>query len=72
MKAILVDVTRCTGCERCVDACVRENDLDPLQAQVDRAVTKDGLSNHRFLSVPQVEEGRFVRLSCMHLSLIHI
>jgi formate dehydrogenase iron-sulfur subunit len=66
MKAILVDVTRCTGCERCVEACVEENGLDPVKAQVDRAVTKDGLSENRWLSVPQVAEGRFARLSCMH------
>jgi formate dehydrogenase iron-sulfur subunit len=66
MKAILVDVTKCTGCERCVAACVEENGTDPVKAQVDRAVTKDGLSENRFLSVPMVEEGRFVRMSCMH------
>jgi formate dehydrogenase iron-sulfur subunit len=66
MKAILVDVTRCTGCERCVDACIEENGLDPVQADVDRAVTKDGLSDNRLISVPMVEDGRFVRLSCMH------
>jgi len=66
MKAILVDVTKCTGCEQCVDACILENGLDPVKAQVDRAVTKDGLSDNRLLSVPKVGEGRFVRLSCMH------
>jgi formate dehydrogenase iron-sulfur subunit len=66
MKAILVDVTKCTGCERCVEACIEENGLDPAKAQADRAVTKDGLSENRLLSVPKVEEGRFVRLSCMH------
>ena len=66
MRAILVDVTKCTGCERCVAACIEENDLDERKAQVDRAVTKDGLSDNRFLSVPKVDEGRFVRMSCMH------
>jgi formate dehydrogenase iron-sulfur subunit len=66
MKAILVDVTRCTGCEQCVEACIEQNGLDPDRAQVDRAVTKDGLSDNRLLSVPQVADGRFVRLSCMH------
>lgn len=66
MKAILVDVTKCTGCEQCVDACIEANGLDPLKAQVDRAITKDGLSDNRFLSVPKVDEGRFVRMSCMH------
>jgi formate dehydrogenase iron-sulfur subunit len=66
MKAILVDVTRCTGCERCVEACIEQNGLDPDRAQLDRAVTKDGLSDNRLVSVPKVAEGRFVRLSCMH------
>jgi formate dehydrogenase iron-sulfur subunit len=66
MNAILVDVTRCIGCERCVDACIEENGLDPVQAQVDRATTKDGLSENRLLSVPRVAPGRFARLSCMH------
>ncbi|MCG6957585.1 MAG: 4Fe-4S dicluster domain-containing protein [Gemmatimonadetes bacterium] len=66
MKAILVDVTRCTGCERCVDACIEVTGCDPLKAQVDRARAKDGLSENRLLSVPQVAPGRFARLTCMH------
>jgi formate dehydrogenase iron-sulfur subunit len=66
MRAILVDVTRCTGCERCVDACVEKNGTDPVKAQIDRLVSADGLSENRLLSVPQVAAGRFSRLSCMH------
>ena len=66
MKAILVDVTRCTGCERCVDACVQVNHDDPARAQLDGATAKDGLSADRLLSVPEVAQGRFARLSCMH------
>ena len=66
MKAILMDVTRCTGCEQCVDACVEVNHTDPVKAQLDRAVTKDGLSQNRLLSVREVDEGRFARMSCMH------
>ncbi len=66
MKAILVDVTKCTGCERCVEACIAENDSDPVQAHVDRAVTWDGLSENRLLSLVQIGEGRFARKSCMH------
>ena len=64
--AILVDVTKCTACERCVAACVEENGLDPVQAQVDRATTEDGLSDDRLVSILQVEDGRFARKSCMH------
>jgi formate dehydrogenase iron-sulfur subunit len=66
MKAILVDVTRCTGCERCVDACIEANKSDPLKAQVDRVTAKDGLSENRLLSLVQVAPGRFARMSCMH------
>jgi formate dehydrogenase iron-sulfur subunit len=66
MNAILVDVTRCTGCERCVAACVEANDLDPEQARADRATTADGLSANRPLALVQVAPGRFARFSCMH------
>jgi len=66
MQAILVDVTRCTGCERCVEACIEANGTDPVLAQRDRARTRDGLSENRLLSVPEVDGDRFVRTSCMH------
>jgi formate dehydrogenase iron-sulfur subunit len=66
VNAILVDVTKCTGCERCVAACVEENDLDPGRARIDRATTRDGLSANRLVSLVQVEQGRFARMSCMH------
>jgi formate dehydrogenase iron-sulfur subunit len=66
VKAILVDVTKCTGCERCVAACVEASGTDPLQAQIDRATTADGLSADRLVSVRKADEGRFVRISCMH------
>jgi formate dehydrogenase iron-sulfur subunit len=66
MRAILVDVTRCTGCDRCVDACIDANGTDPVQAQLDRATTKDGLSENRLLSVLKIAPGRFARMSCMH------
>ena len=36
MKAILIDVTRCTGCERCVAACVEENEMDAATADAVR------------------------------------
>jgi formate dehydrogenase iron-sulfur subunit len=66
MNAILVDVTKCVGCERCVAACVDANERDPNRAQVDRASTTDGLSASRPLSLIQIAEGRFARKSCMH------
>jgi formate dehydrogenase iron-sulfur subunit len=63
---ILVDVTRCTGCERCVDACVEANELDPVAAGRDRAITMDGLSANRLCTLVALENGRFARKSCMH------
>ena len=66
MQAILFDVTRCRGCERCVDACVEANGGDAQAAARDRATTRDGLSADRLLTLRPVDEGRFARLSCMH------
>lgn len=66
MNAILMDVTKCTGCERCVSACVESNGLDAVRARTDRAVTRDGLSANRPLSILQIEDGRFARMGCMH------
>jgi len=66
MFSILVDITKCSGCERCVAACVKTNDLNIDKANVDRAMTKDGLSANRPLSILKIDPGRFARLSCMH------
>jgi formate dehydrogenase iron-sulfur subunit len=67
MNAILVDVTRCTGCERCVEACMEENGAGiRVDAQVARASSRDGLSAERLVSLEAVAEGRFARMSCMH------
>jgi formate dehydrogenase iron-sulfur subunit len=66
MFGMLFDVTRCKGCERCVDACVEANGLDAVAAARDRATTRDGLSANRLLSVMPVGDGRFARIGCMH------
>lgn len=66
MHGILIDVTRCVACEKCVAACIEHNGLDPARANHDRAVTKDGLSADRLVSVQAVDSGRFARKSCMH------
>lgn len=63
---ILVDVTRCEGCERCVAACIDASNLDAARAAVDRATTRDGLSQNRLSTIVAVDEGRFARKSCMH------
>ncbi len=66
MFAILVDITRCVGCERCVDACVKAKGFDSDRAEDDRATTRDGLSAHRLTTVLKVEPGRFAKKNCMH------
>jgi formate dehydrogenase iron-sulfur subunit len=63
---ILVDVTRCTGCERCCQACVQANGKDPSAADRDRALVRDGLSANRPLAVLPAGRGRFARRSCLH------
>jgi formate dehydrogenase iron-sulfur subunit len=63
---ILVDVTRCTGCETCVAACVAANGKDARQAERDRATVPDGMSADRLSSILAVGDGRFARKSCMH------
>lgn len=66
MYGILVDVTKCIGCERCVAACTERNGINRWQADRDRAVTSDGLSEHRLCTVHKVGDGEFARKSCMH------
>jgi formate dehydrogenase iron-sulfur subunit len=66
MYGILVDVTKCIGCEKCVAACTRRNGFDPWLADRDLALTSDGLSEHRVCTVLKVGDGRFARKGCMH------
>jgi formate dehydrogenase iron-sulfur subunit len=64
MIGMLIDVTRCTGCNQCVVACNQSNGLgdDPFQLQH----APDGLSNQRWSTIVQSPEGRFVRKLCRH------
>jgi formate dehydrogenase iron-sulfur subunit len=64
MNAILIDVSKCTGCEECVMACKEENELGP-----DRPFTRlsrDGLSSTRFSSIVRIGGERFARKMCLH------
>jgi formate dehydrogenase iron-sulfur subunit len=63
---ILVDVTRCTGCEKCIAACIQDHHGSPEKAEVDRLTSRDGLSANRLATIAKVDEGRFARKSCMH------
>jgi formate dehydrogenase iron-sulfur subunit len=66
MDAILVDVTKCTGCEKCVEACVKKNNLNLEKSFFDRETSRDGLSADRLLSIKEINQNRFARFSCMH------
>ncbi len=65
-KGMLIDVTKCIGCERCVSACVEANHLDPRRADHDKAVISDGLSANRLTTVLRVAGDRFAKKACMH------
>ncbi|MBD3297698.1 MAG: 4Fe-4S dicluster domain-containing protein [candidate division Zixibacteria bacterium] len=63
--SILIDVTRCTGCEKCIDACKEANDLGhdclrPGQRSV------DALSASRFSTILRKPDDTFVRQMCLH------
>lgn len=63
MKAVLHDVTRCTGCNRCVAACADENGLEGKESHA--RFSRSGLSAHRWTTVVR-EAGRYVRRQCLH------
>ncbi|MBI5489065.1 MAG: 4Fe-4S dicluster domain-containing protein [Deltaproteobacteria bacterium] len=64
-KAILNDTTRCTGCEKCVSACKRENGLaKDLPRRWKLRI--DDLSSTRFTTIQRREDGRPVRRMCLH------
>ena len=64
MIGILVDVTKCTGCSTCVQACVEANHLGQDHPTVQ--AEPDGLSADRWLAIVQSPEGQPVRKSCRH------
>lgn len=64
MKAILYDVTRCTGCMLCVEACaVRGGDS---HADLEGVLKRGELSATRRSTVIRMPEGRYVRRHCQH------
>jgi len=64
MQAILIDVTKCTGCERCVDACKQSHDLEPEIPA--RKLRGDGLSSRRLSTVISLPERHFAKKQCVH------
>ncbi|MFC1514017.1 4Fe-4S dicluster domain-containing protein [candidate division KSB1 bacterium] len=64
MKAILTDVTKCVGCEKCADACALEHGQRPNLLW--RWSSKDGLSGERFTSIIRLNNKDYVRKQCRH------
>ena len=64
MKAILTDITKCNGCEKCVDACIVENKLGKVLPW--RWISDDGLSSERFTSIIRKQGGHYIRKMCRH------
>ena len=63
--AILIDITRCVGCEECVLACKEENDLGPDRLRMGQEAV-DGLSATRFSTILRKPDDHFVRQQCRH------
>jgi formate dehydrogenase iron-sulfur subunit len=63
--AILIDITRCIGCEECVLACKEENDLGPDRLRKGQEAV-DGLSATRFSTILRKPGDHFVRQQCRH------
>ena len=64
MKAILVDTTKCQGCEQCVSACTQVNGLPPEIPEP--KLREDGLSSRRVSSVVRLPRGGFAKKQCLH------
>ena len=64
MKAMLHDVSRCTGCLQCVETCSLENGL--VEKGADVRFKPGDLSAQRFTTLKRTKDGRFVRMQCLH------
>ncbi|HSK10209.1 MAG TPA: 4Fe-4S dicluster domain-containing protein [Vicinamibacterales bacterium] len=64
--AILNDVTRCIGCEECVDACKRTHGLPLEDGPPRRGASPDGLNATRWTSIVRRPGGANVRKQCRH------
>ena len=64
MKAILVDVTKCTACEQCVVGCQQAHHLKP-EIPVPR-LSRDRLSSRRLTTVVSLPAGGSAKKQCLH------
>jgi formate dehydrogenase iron-sulfur subunit len=64
-RAILIDTTRCTGCENCIDACKKQNHLGKdLPRRWKKRI--DDLSDTRYSTFLHRPGGRSIRVQCRH------
>ena len=63
--AILIDTTRCTGCEKCIVACKEENDLGKDRAWPEQRSIRS-LSATRWSTIIPRPGGHYVRNQCRH------
>jgi formate dehydrogenase iron-sulfur subunit len=64
--AILTDVTKCIGCEDCVAACKKANEIGDQDAPWKWQSDANDLSATRWTTIQRTPEGRFVRVHCRH------
>jgi formate dehydrogenase iron-sulfur subunit len=64
VPAILMDISRCEGCNNCQDACVAANDLNPNSEQIHSLSAE----TYSFVERFDLPDGRtrFVKRQCMH------
>jgi formate dehydrogenase iron-sulfur subunit len=61
---VLIDVTRCTGCNQCVQACAGAHQLGEAPPTLQQS--PDGLSAVRWSAIVESPEGGYVRKACRH------
>jgi formate dehydrogenase iron-sulfur subunit len=61
---VLVDVTRCNGCNQCVQACAAAHRLGDARPAIQQS--PDGLSAARWSAVVENPQGGYARKSCRH------
>ena len=64
MNAILIDITKCTGCEKCVEACNKSNNNEK-EIRFPK-LSDEGLSARRFTSLVKLSSDHFAKKQCFH------
>lgn len=64
MKSMLIDITKCTGCESCVKACGHSHGLPPDVPSVRES--NDGLSAYQYSTVLHFDDSHHAKKQCLH------